>query len=46
MNSGGKPAGEPAGVHLLAADRVYLFAASPLQTVGAYPTRFTLTLHL
>jgi len=29
--------------HHLAADRVYLFTTSPRQTVGSYPTLFTLT---
>jgi hypothetical protein len=31
------------GVHLLAADRVYHFATSPLQSAGSYPALFTLT---
>jgi len=30
-------------MHLLAADRVYLFSTSPCRTVSSYLTRFTLT---
>jgi hypothetical protein len=42
MDSGGKPSRFQEIIHHLAADRVYLFATSPLQNVGSYPTLFTL----